>query len=146
MNFIDDVVAVLQEDEVLAELMTGGIYSGSLVREISRQNAPAAFDANQEILPCMLAVMYTDVAVAPHPRGLMTTFGCYFYQRAAYDTIEKAMARTYDLLHQAKIGEGTWQVLFNMSTENANDIALDCSLSSQRWFAYRLKQPYSEAS
>lgn len=141
MSFIDEVKTGLEEDEMLSALMTGGIYSGTQIREISRQNTPTAF-IEKEIQPCMLVAVNTDVKVAPHHRGLITTFSTYFYQRVGYDVITYAMERTFDLLHEAKIGEGTWQILFSTSIENQLDIALDCSLSSQRWMAYRLKPEY----
>ena len=142
MSFVDEIVGVLAEDDQLMALLSGGIYSGSAVREVSRQNTPDAFGANKEILPCLLVVVATDVKIAPHRRGLITTFSTMFYQRSGYDTIEEAMARTFELLHEAKIGEGTFQILFSASVENQTDIALDCSLSSQRWMAYRIKPAY----
>ena len=142
VNFIDEIVAALGQDEELMALLPGGIYSGSLIREISRQNTPEVFDANGEILPSLLVVVSTDVRIAPHHRGLVTTFSAMFYQRSGYDIIEEAMAKVYELLHEARVGEGTCQILFSASVENQVDTALDCSLSSQRWMAYRIKPAY----
>jgi len=142
MSFVDDVYLVLSADDVLSGLLTGGIYSGAEVREISRQNTPEAFDASLKILPCMLVVVNTDLKSGPYPRSIMTTLSVYFYQLTGYDVIDPAMARTFDLLHDQKVGSNTWNVEFSNSVENQNDIALDCSLSTQRYMAYRMKQAY----
>lgn len=142
MTFIDEVKEVLEDDGDLMTLLTGGFYSGSQVREISRQNTPAAFDANQEILPCLLVVEETEFKHGPYRRSMQTTFSVFFYQRAGYDVIEQAMDRSFDLLHEAKIGDGTWQVLFVNSVKNQTDQALDCALETQRFTAARMRPEF----
>ena len=146
MSFIDDVFTVLSEDEILFGLLTGGMYSGSGengVREVSRQNTPTAFDANSKILPCMLVVSNTDLRSGPYARSIITTFSIYFYQLKGFDVIEQAMARCYDLLNEQRIGTQIWEIVFSNSVENQNDIALDCSLSTQRYVATRMRAEYA---
>ena len=148
MSFIDDVFMVLSEDEILFGLLTGGMYSGSGedgVREISRQNTPLAFDANKKILPCFLVVSNTDLRSGPYARSIITTFSIYFYQLKGFDVIEQAMARCYDLLNEQRIGTQIWEIVFSNSVENQNDIALDCSLSTQRYVATRMRAEYEAA-
>ena len=145
MSFIEDVHTFLSEDEVLPELLTGGIYSGAGdngVREISRQNTPAAFDVNKKIMPCALITSNTEIKSGPFSRSILTSFSIYFYQLTGFDVIEQAMARAYDLLHEQRIGENIWEITFSIAVENQNDIALDCSLSSQRYIATRMRQGY----
>lgn len=148
MSFIDDVFTVLSVDDVLTAILTGGMYSGSGmdgVREISRQNTPAAFDASLKIKPCLLIVSNTDLRSGPFSRSIITTFSIYFYQLTGFDVIEQAMARCYDLLNEARIGEKIWEITFSNSIENQNDIALDCSLSTQRYMATRMRAEYEAA-
>ena len=70
---------------------------------------------------------------------MLTNFGVYVYQRAGYDVIKQAMDRTFDLLHEAKIGEGTWQVLFANSVLNQDDPALGCSMETMFFTAARMR-------
>jgi hypothetical protein len=142
MNFIDDIHAVLVMDDELISILPGGVYSGSAVREISRQNTPAAFDVNMKIMPCALVVANTDLKSGPYSRSIITTLSVYFYQLTGYDVIEQAMARVFDLLHEQRIGNQIWTIEFSNSVENQNDIALDCSLATQRYAATRMRARY----
>lgn len=148
MSFINDVFTVLSTDEELIALLPGGMYSGSGedgVREISRTNTPAAFYANLKIEPCMLVVSNTDLKSGPFSRSIITTFSIYFYQLIGFDVIEQAMARCFDLLNEQRIGDKIWEITFSNSVENQNDIALDCSLSTQRYIATRMRAEYEPA-
>ena len=145
MSFIEDVHTALLADDVLVDLLPGGIYSGAEIREISRQNTPEAFDAEKKIRPCLLVVVNTDIARGPYRRSMQTTLSVYFYQAVGFDVIKQAMDRTFDLLHDQKIGANTWSVQFSNAVENQNDNALDCSLSTQRYVAARMQQPYQPA-
>jgi hypothetical protein len=142
MRYIEDVHEVLSTDEVLIALLPGGIYSGAEIREVSRTNTPEAFDEGKKIKPCMLVVVNTDLRSGPYTRSIITTFGIYFYQLTGYDVIEQAMARCYDLLNEQRIGEKIWEIIFSNSVENQNDVALDCSLSTQRYMATRMRAEY----
>jgi hypothetical protein len=145
MSFIDDIHTALSADPVLINLLTGGFYKGTGndgVREISRQNTPDAFDEAKKIKPCILIVSNTDVKSGPYARSIFTTFSIYFYQWRGYDVIEPAMAKTFDLLHEQRIGENVWEINFSSSVDNQNDPALDCSLSTQRYVATRQHQSY----
>jgi hypothetical protein len=142
MSFIDDVHTLLSSDEELIALLPGGIYSGKQYREIKRQDPEAAFDSNKKIKPCLLVVENTDIMRGPYRRSMQTTISVYFYQLVGYEVIERAMDRTFDLLHDQKVGANTWSVQFSNAVKNQNDIALDCSLSTQRYVAARMQQVY----
>jgi hypothetical protein len=73
---------------------------------------------------------------------MQTTFSVFFYQRTGYDIIEQAMDRSFDLLHEAKIGDGTGQVLFVNSVKNQTDQALDCALDTLRFTAARMRPAF----
>lgn len=138
MGFVDEVVSALQADGELSGLLPGGIYNAAAVEEITRQNTPEAFDANKEIKPCALVTVGTEVRAGPHSLGVATTMGVYFYQRFGYEVIEQAMQRTFEVLHEQRIGgDGVWQIFFNINIPNQRDQALDCALGSQRYVAYR---------
>ena len=143
MSFIDDVFEVLSADEVLIELLPGGMYSGAEVREVSRQNTPAAFDENKKIMPCLFVAVNTDIMRGPYVRSMQTSISVYFYQLVGYEVIKQAMDRTFDLLHDQKVGANTWNVQLSNAVENQNDAALDCSLSTQRYMAARMQQVYA---
>ena len=60
MSIEDDIVGLLEDDETLADYLTGGIF---VAEEISRQRTPGAFDTNGEILPCALVKSGTEVVL-----------------------------------------------------------------------------------
>ncbi len=138
MTISDDIREVMANDPVLAGILTGGVYAG--IAEISRQDAPGAFDANSEILPCALVKPGTEIKSGPHSHSVQTPVTIYFYQYRLYDAIENAMVRAYSLLHEKKIGSHTWQILYDSSVSNQLDTALECSLSTLRFNAVRSRQ------
>lgn len=137
MGLSADIRTALIADGTLMGLLTGGVYEG--VEEISRQNAPAAFDANSELKPCALVKLGVESRRGPYREivSVQTPITVYFYQRDNYDVIEPAMSRTLALLHQAKIGTGTWEIEYESTVNHQRDQALDCPLSTMRFIAVR---------
>lgn len=133
MSIATDIVQELQSDDTLMDILTGGVYTDKA--EINRQDVPDAFDANGEILPCALVKLGVETPRGPYSRSVQTPLIIYFYQRAGYTSIGGAMTRTYNLLHEKKVGSTTWQVLYDSSVFHQRDAALDCPLSTLRFIA-----------
>lgn len=140
MSIATDIEAVLEADATLMALLTGGVHTG--VKEIDRTATPSAFDANKELLPCALIKTGTEMPRGPYKRSTQTSVHIYFYQRVGNTTIESAMDRCYDLLHDKRIGNGTFAVLhdttlhsYELSEREAN--ALDANMGMQRYLQYR---------
>ena len=51
MSAYDSIFAALQGDAQLSAILTGGIYDGAEVSDISRQATPAAYDEYSELNP-----------------------------------------------------------------------------------------------
>jgi hypothetical protein len=127
---ISDVLAYLQLDDELAALLTGGMYAETT---INRQDTPDAFDANQEIRPCLLINQDTVTQQGPYQEvetGISARLylRIFFYQRTGYDVINAAAARVRSLLHREQIGAGVWEIAWSYDVPNVRDQGLDCSL------------------
>ena len=142
MSLLTDVKAVVEANTPLMTLLTGGVYIH--ISEISRTTAPAAFDANKEIKPCVLIKEGNEVPDGPYSRSVRTPLTIYFYQWIGFDVIEQAMNIIFDLLHEQRIGGNTWQILYTgrILDNRAGDIrdaALDCSMGVERFNAIQMK-------
>lgn len=135
MSLSDDIKTALEADTPLMALLTGGIFND--VEEISRQNTPGAFDASSELKPCALIKLGTELKRGPYARSVGTPITIYFYQRSGYSVIKQAMEMAYDDLNDERIGEGVWQLIYDISVNQQRDISLDCPLGSQRFVAVR---------
>lgn len=136
MTLRESLLQTLQSDAALSILLTGGAHTGT---EISRQNTPAAFDANLELKPCALLKMSTDGPVAPHTLGARTFFSVMFFQRDGYAEIESAKDRVFGLLHYQKIGEGVWEIHHTDDVLDTRDDALAAALIISRFEVIRLR-------
>lgn len=144
MSVQGDIAAVLQADGALMAILTGGLYEQDEVGEISRQNTPEAYDADQELLPCALVAEGTELPRGPYQHNevgysVLTPVDIFFYQRYGYASIAAAMERTFALLAGQKIGSGTWRVEYGNSIKNQFDQALNASLGVLRFEAMRLR-------
>jgi hypothetical protein len=135
MSLSDDIKTALQADASLVALLTGGIFND--VEEISRQLTPGAFDSNQELKPCALIKYGTELKSGPYERSVNSPVILYFYQRSGYNVIEQAMEKAYDLLNDKRIGDGVWQLIYDISVPQQRDVALDCPLGMHRFVAVR---------
>jgi hypothetical protein len=116
-------------------LLTGGIFTD--VEEISRQNTPAAFDANKEIKPCALIKFPNEVPTGPYLTSVRTAFVIYVYQRKGYDVISTAIVKIFADLNEKRIGTNVWNIEFVSTVHQQRDQALDCPLGSLRFSAVR---------
>jgi hypothetical protein len=135
MSLSDDVKSALEADAALMVLLTGGVHND--VEEISRQSVPAAFDANQELLPSALIKLGTEIKLQPTRRGVQTPITIYFYQRSGYDVIEQAMSLAFNDLNEKKIGVSVWNIEHDITIHQQRDTALDCPLGALRFVAKR---------
>lgn len=93
------IFATLNTDATLTALLTGGLYDG--VVEISRQATPAAFDAYQEVLPCLLLKTGTRASTGPQYIKAERLFvNIWLYQERVDTAIQSANNRIYELLHE----------------------------------------------
>ena len=138
MSLADDIKTVLDADATLLAILTGGVHVG--IMEINRQDAPSAFDATtKEIKPCALIKLGVENKLGDTRRGVQTPVTVYFYERNGFDSIYAAMDKVFDHLNDAKIGDQTWNIRFSNAVYDQRDIALDCSLSTLRFVAARLR-------
>lgn len=134
----DTIYTALAGDGTLLATLTGGVH----VDTISRQRTPAAFDANGELLPCALVRIESDVQHGPYT-GAAALSGrtyvlVYAYQRRGYDAIDAALDRVRALLHRAKLGTGTWDIVWGDDSADLEDQALNCAMRTSRYVVTRL--------
>jgi hypothetical protein len=103
----NDVQGVLSGDASLLAILTGGLYDGLEVREITRQATPNAFDAFGELLPCAITKPETATPWGPHPDSGRLYLLVWFYQQQNHVQIEAARERVYKLLHRQEIAGAT---------------------------------------
>jgi hypothetical protein len=135
MTLADEIKEVLEDDEALVELLTGGVWTG--IEEINRQLAPEAFDENMEILPSVLIKLGVEIPSGPYLSSVQTPVVMYFYQRQGYDDIEPAMRMVFDLLNEQTFGTAVWNIRHSNTVYDQRDIALDCALMTLRMVATR---------
>jgi len=131
----DQVYAVLSADSALASILTGGVHVvGGNVMEINRQETPAAFDEDGEILPCALVRQETTTAIDPHPDGTRVFVRIFFYQRRGTAAIDAAMARCFTLLDRVHL-DGVWEISQADDLHDFHDPSLNCTLAMSRYMA-----------
>ncbi len=130
-----EIIAVLQSDTTLMGLLPGGLYDAAEVDEISRQNTPAAFDANRELQACAILMERGPVSLAsstPYTHGASATVEIYFYNH----TDGQARERVYDLLHNTRLSSqiGTnWRIEHTDDVLGTDDPALAVPLQMSRY-------------
>ncbi len=131
------ILAALQGDTTLAGILTGGLYDGTEINDISRQATPAAYDQYSELLPCAIVKPETQAPAGPHPDGSRLFVTVWFYQQSGSAAIDAGRERAYQLLHRATLAgsDGLWDV------RHANDLlgiemqALDVPAIMSRYVA-----------
>jgi hypothetical protein len=128
----------LKADYDFTAALPGGLYGD--VSEISRQGTPAAFNSNNELLPCALLKISGNAPVSPYTYGARVSFELYFYQRDGYDDIETARERAFTLLHYQKLTPvgstaGCWEIHHTGDVAQQEDEALRCCLEVSRFEA-----------
>ena len=118
MSAYATILAALQGDTQLAGILTGGVYDGMEVTDISRQATPAAYDSYSELKPCAIVKPETQAPAGPHPHGSRLFVTLWFYQQSGSAAIDAGRVRAYQLLHRATLAgsDGLWDV------RHANDL------------------------
>jgi len=119
MSAFSAMVAALQGDATLAGVLTGGVYDGLAVGEVSRQATPAAYDEFGELLPCALVMPESAGPVGPLPDSGREFVVVWLYDQHDYAVIETARQRVYALLHRVKVGTAADAVF---DVRHANDV------------------------
>lgn len=137
---ITAIYNLLVADATLASLLTGGVHNGLTVHEISRQNTPAAFDANKELKPCVLVKPETQTPWGPNRDSARLYVQLFFYQRFGYGSIEEAANRAYQLLHRARLtpagGDGMAEILHADDLRGMEDQALGAAMITSRYVGH----------
>jgi hypothetical protein len=134
----DAIYDLLSGDATLLATLTGGVYDAAQVGEISRQTTAAAFDANQELLPCALLKLGALTPVGPYVHSARLTVSIYLYELAGYTNVEVARERIYTLLHRQTVtpaAGGCWEIVHTDDVLDVRDSALNCSLAISRFAA-----------
>ena len=112
MSAYATILGALQDDAQLAGILTGGVYDGMEVSDISRQVTPAAYDDYSELKPCAILKPETQAPAGPHPDGSRLFVTIWFYQQNGSAAIDAGRERAYQLLHRATLAgsDGLWDV------------------------------------
>ncbi len=112
MSAYATILGALQDDAQLAVILTGGVYDGMEVSDISRQATPAAYDDYSELKPCAILKPETQAPAGPHPDGSRLYVTLWFYQQSGSAAIDAGRVRAYHLLHRATLAgsDGLWDV------------------------------------
>ena len=132
------ILDLLSGDSTLMATLTGGLYDAGSVGQISRQGTAAAFDANEEILPCGLLKFSSQGEFGPYEHSSRLFFSVMLYERVGYGSIETARARVYALLHRERVtpvSGGCWEIRHADDVLDVQDEALGCSLAVSRFWA-----------
>lgn len=125
------ILAALQGDAALLDLLPGGVHDRTQALTISRQRTPAAFDDNAELRACGLLAMGSDRRDGWLPTSSELGFTLYLYQRMATDRIDAARERIYELLHQVRLEPGSgqaWAIKHDQDILDRYDVTLDAAL------------------
>ncbi len=112
MSAYATILTALQGDAQLAAILTGGLYDGTVVPDISRQATPAAYDGYSELKPCAILKPETQAPAGPHPDGSRLFVTLWFYQQSGSAAIDAGRVRAYQLLHRSTLAgsDGLWDV------------------------------------
>lgn len=113
MSAFAAMLQVLQGDTALMSILTGGLYDGIAVTDISRQATPNAYDAYQELKPAGLLKPESQAPAGPHPHGARLFVTLWLYQQAGSVQIEAARDRAYQVLHRSTLAGsgGVWDIV-----------------------------------
>ena len=128
------VYQVLAGDVALLALLPGGVWQG--IGEISRQSAPAAFDANSELRPCALVKAESERDDGPARIAGAQMVAIWVYDRTSDENVEAAVARIHALLRRRQMGAGMWEANRIGATWGWRDDALAAQGGVARYEVY----------
>jgi hypothetical protein len=137
-----ELLSLLTGDATLTALLTGGVYDGVEVDHISRTTTPDAFDADSELLPCLLVRLSGEEPFGIYPLGSQVAITLYLYQLFGSAVIDQARERCFRLLHRVYLpGVRGWWVEHTGDLLGQWDAALDCPLIVSRYRFLRHRVP-----
>ncbi len=104
---LDQVMTALTGDATLVATLTGGIYDGRTVMDVSRQGTPDAYDDYLELLPTALVRASTETPFGGVEYGHRLYFSVWLYARASFAALETARLRIFTLLHRQQLAGAT---------------------------------------
>jgi hypothetical protein len=134
----DAIKNYLALDATLMALLPGGLYVGG---EISRQDAPGAFDANGEVKACGLVALEVQTPFGPFADSARQFFTVTFWQQTGYTAIDAAIDRTFALLNEGKVGlnADAWTVLHAEDSADVEDPGLKVPMRYGRYQMIRAR-------
>jgi len=125
--------ALLAADGALSGLLPGGVFASP---EVSRQDTPAAYDADSELQTCANVKLETNGQVGPHKTGARQFFTVSLYQQHDTADITSAAARVIELLNDSKPTALIYAVVWTDTIPDLQDNALVCNLIVVRFVAH----------
>jgi hypothetical protein len=142
MTVLTNIKTVLEADGTLTAIATGGIYDYDEIGRtgINRTSAPAAFDSNELIKPCILIKLRSDIpdgALMDDALQYVTSrqiYEIWLYQDTGFDSIDAMIARVFVLLHGVQIA-GTFQVHWLGDATPFRDDEIDANVNRSDYMA-----------
>ena len=119
MSAFSVIFDTLAADTTLTGILTGGIYNGLQLSEITREEAPDAFDEFMEMRPCAILKQEAQTPWGPQPVGSRLYVVLWLYAQRDMQAMDQARERVYTLLHRQYLDDGANHMFMTM---HANDI------------------------
>lgn len=108
MNVKTAIYQRMTADAPLLALLTGGVYQ---VAELTpTMDAPTPFDEVGRMRPSALIRHEASSAVGPNARFDRQFAVVFFYDQSGYTAIDSALDRTRVILHEQRVGGGTYEL------------------------------------
>lgn len=123
----------LEEDIEIPVILSGGIHAA---QQISREKTPAAFDSNDELLPCALVKLPSTVTAGPDENSERQFLDIYLYERDGFVNIDAVLPLIFTLFHRVKVGEVSqkaFEARWVGDTTDVEDQALEVSMAVSRF-------------
>ena len=134
MSAFAAILQALQGDAALMALLTGGLYDGQVVTDISRQATPNAYNEWGELEPCAILKPESEAPAGPHPHGARLFVTLWMYQQFGAAAIDAARERAYHVLHRQRLA-GMWDVRHAGDVLGAEVQGLDTPVTMSRFAA-----------
>lgn len=131
------VATRLSSDSTLSDLLPGGIYHEEV--EISRQDTPAAFDGNGEVMACALVKLGSTIPAGPYKTSALQPVDVYLYHPTSFLSLQVIVNRVFTLLNSTKLTPGAggrcWEINHENDTPDDKDPALGVPMKRSRFIA-----------